>query len=35
MKKAMTVLAEGLGHPEGPYVLDDGRVVLANRHLGF
>ena len=33
MKKPMTVLAEGLGHPEGPYVLPDGRVVFANTYL--
>ena len=30
MKKPIQVLAEGLGHPEGPYVLPDGRVVFAN-----
>jgi gluconolactonase len=30
MKKPMKVLAEGLGHPEGPYPLPDGRVVFAN-----
>jgi hypothetical protein len=35
MKKAMSVPAEGLGQSRGPHVLDDGRVVLANRHLGF
>jgi gluconolactonase len=32
MKKPMTVLAEGLGHPEGPYPLPDGRVVFANSY---
>ncbi|MEA2782511.1 MAG: gluconolactonase [Rhodospirillaceae bacterium] len=32
MKMPMTVLAEGLGHPEGPYVLPDGRVVYANTY---
>jgi gluconolactonase len=26
------VVAEGLGHPEGPYVLPDGRVVFANTY---
>ncbi len=32
MKKPIQVLAEGLGHPEGPYVLPDGRVVFANTY---
>ena len=32
MKKPITVLAEGLGHPEGPDVLPDGRVVFANTY---
>jgi len=32
MKKPVTVLSEGLGHPEGPYVLPDGRVVCANTY---
>ena len=32
MKKPITVLSEGLGHPEGPYVLPDGRVVFANTY---
>ncbi len=32
MKKPTTVLAKGLGHPEGPYVLPDGRVVYANTY---
>jgi gluconolactonase len=27
------VLATGLGHPEGPYVLPDGRVVFANTYF--
>ena len=27
MKKPMTICTTGLGHPEGPYELDDGRVV--------
>jgi gluconolactonase len=33
MKRPMKVLAEGLGHPEGPYPLPDGRVVFANTYL--
>ncbi len=33
MKKPMKVLAEGLGHPEGPYPLPDSRVVFANTYL--
>lgn len=32
MKKPMTVLAEGLGHPEGPYVMPDGRIVFTNSY---
>lgn len=32
MKKPMEVVAEGLGHPEGPYGLPDGRVVFANTY---
>lgn len=32
MKKPMTVCVTGLGHPEGPYELDDGRVVYANTY---
>jgi gluconolactonase len=32
MRKPVEVLAEGLGHPEGPYVLPDGRVVFANTY---
>jgi gluconolactonase len=32
MKKPIEVLAEGLGHPEGPDVLPDGRVVFANTY---
>ena len=27
------VLVSGLGHPEGPYVLDDGRVIFANTYF--
>ena len=33
MKKPITVCASGLGHPEGPYELDDGRVIYANSYL--
>ncbi len=33
MKKPITVCAAGLGHPEGPYELDDGRVIYANSYL--
>lgn len=32
MKKPIEVVAEGLGHPEGPDVLPDGRVVFANTY---
>ena len=32
MQKPIAVLAEGLGHPEGPYMLPDGRVVFANTY---
>lgn len=32
MKKPMKVVSEGLGHPEGPYELPDGRVVFANSY---
>ena len=32
MKKPITVCATGLGHPEGPYELDDGRVIFANTY---
>ncbi len=32
MKKPMTICATGLGHPEGPYELDDGRVIYANTY---
>ena len=38
MKKPTTVRATGLGHPEGPYELDDGRVIFANTYaseIGF
>jgi gluconolactonase len=30
MRKPMTVLAEGIGQPEGPCILPDGRVVFTN-----
>lgn len=32
MRKPIEVVAEGLGHPEGPCVLPDGRVVFANTY---
>lgn len=32
MKKSMTICTDGLGHPEGPYELDDGRVIYANTY---
>ena len=32
MKKSITVCTGGLGHPEGPYELDDGRVIYANTY---
>ena len=32
IEKPVEVLAEGLGHPEGPDVLPDGRVVFANTY---
>ena len=32
MKKPITVCTGGLGHPEGPYELDDGRVIYANTY---
>ena len=32
MKKQMTICTDGLGHPEGPYELDDGRVIYANTY---
>ncbi len=31
--EAVEILARGLGHPEGPYVLPDGRVVFANTYF--
>jgi gluconolactonase len=32
MKTAAITRATGLGHPEGPYELDDGRVIYANTY---
>ncbi len=32
MKRPITVCTTGLGHPEGPYELDDGRVIYANTY---
>lgn len=32
MKKPLDVVAEGLGHPEGPCPLADGRIVVANTY---
>ncbi|MDQ2736639.1 MAG: SMP-30/gluconolactonase/LRE family protein [Pseudomonadota bacterium] len=32
MRKPITVCTSGLGHPEGPYELDDGRVIYANSY---
>lgn len=32
MKKPIVTRATGLGHPEGPYELDDGRVIYANTY---
>jgi gluconolactonase len=32
MKKLTITRATGLGHPEGPYELDDGRVIYANTY---
>ena len=32
MKKPIKVCTSGLGHPEGPYELDDGRVIYANTY---
>lgn len=33
MKKTAITRATGLGHPEGPYELDDGRVIYANTYM--
>lgn len=32
LDKPRKIVSEGLGHPEGPYELPDGRVVLANSY---
>lgn len=32
MKRPTKTCVTGLGHPEGPYVLDDGRVIYANTY---
>ncbi len=32
MRRPIAVVSEGLGHPEGPCELDDGRVVFANTY---
>ena len=32
MREPNEILSEGLGHPEGPYALPDGRVVFANTY---
>ncbi len=32
MKRSTITRATGLGHPEGPYELDDGRVIYANTY---
>lgn len=32
MKRPQIIRAKGLGHPEGPYELDDGRVIFANTY---
>jgi hypothetical protein len=32
MKKPISVCTTGLGHPEGSYELDDGRVIYANTY---
>jgi gluconolactonase len=32
MRKPIEIVAEGLGHPEGPCPLPDGRIVLANTY---
>ncbi len=34
MKKPVTTLVEGLGHPEGPDVLADGRIVMVETYTG-
>lgn len=32
MRRPMTTLAEGLGHPEGPDILPDGRIVMVETY---
>jgi gluconolactonase len=32
LKKPIKVCVSGLGHPEGPFELDDGRVIYANSY---
>lgn len=32
MRKPLNTLADGLGHPEGPDVLDDGRIVMVETY---
>ena len=34
MHKPIETLAEGLGHPEGPDVLPDGRIVMVETYTG-
>jgi gluconolactonase len=34
MKKPVTTLVKGLGHPEGPDVLNDGRIVMVETYTG-
>ena len=34
MRKSIETLAEGLGHPEGPDVLPDGRIVMVETYTG-
>jgi gluconolactonase len=34
MRKPIETLAEGLGHPEGPDVLPDGRIVMVETYTG-
>src|ERR1700692_2980184 len=33
LRKPIEIVAEGLGHPEGPCPLPDGRIVLANTYV--
>ena len=33
MRRPQVIRATGLGHPEGPYELDDGRVIYANTYM--